>query len=55
MRGTEEFLRELGQHPKARFPIFEGMAKGETEFECRISAPQVEEGRLYATVFADSV
>lgn len=36
-------------------PIFAGLAKGQTEFECRISVSQFEEGKLYATIFADSV
>jgi len=36
-------------------PIFAGIEKGKTEFECRISLSQFEEGKLYATVFADSV
>lgn len=36
-------------------PIFAGMDKGETEFECRISLSKFEEGKLYATIFADSV
>lgn len=36
-------------------PIWAGLAKGETGFECRISVSQFEEGKLYATIFADSV
>ncbi len=36
-------------------PIFAGISKGETEFECRISLSQFEEGKLYATIFADSI
>lgn len=35
--------------------IFSDMEKGKTEFECRISLSQFEEGKLYATIFADSV
>lgn len=33
-------------------PIFADMETGKTEFECRISLSQFEEGKLYATVFA---
>lgn len=36
-------------------PIFADMEKGKTEFECRISLSQFEEGKLYATIFADAV
>lgn len=36
-------------------PIFSFIEKGMTEFECRISRSQFEEGKLYATIFADSV
>ena len=36
-------------------PIFSSMEKGKTEFECRISLSQFEEGKLYATIFADYV
>ena len=35
-------------------PIFADMEKGKTEFECRISLSQFEEGKLYATIFADA-
>lgn len=36
-------------------PIFAVIEKGNTEFECRISLSKFEEGKLYATIFADSV
>lgn len=36
-------------------PIFSSMEKGKTEFECRISRSQFEEGKFYATIFADYV
>lgn len=36
-------------------PILSALERDETEFECRISLSQFEEGKLYATIFADSV
>lgn len=36
-------------------PIFSSMEQGKTEFECRISRSQFEEGKLYATIFAEYV
>lgn len=33
-------------------PVLESLERGETEFECRISLSQFEEGKLYATLFA---